>query len=105
MADSTSWQLALMRSRLNTLERKAERPPADAARLLGECVRELKHTFEFLEAAGERLATPIKLEEGAELRSSRTGSLQDPRQSAVRRFRRDRPCGVIVSCNAAAGNY
>ena len=79
MADSTSWQLALMRSRLNTLERKAEQPQADATRLLGECVRELKHTFEFLEAAGERLADADKdLKKSTELRPSRTGSLRDP---------------------------
>ena len=55
MADSTSWQLALMRSRLSNLERKAEQPNADSARLLGQCVREMKNTFEFLEIAGDRL--------------------------------------------------
>ena len=55
VTDSTTWQLALMRSRLNTLERKAEQPHADAGRLLAECVRELKNTFDFLDAAGDRL--------------------------------------------------
>jgi PAS domain S-box-containing protein len=55
VTDSTSWQLALMRSRLSTLERKAGQPHADNPRLLAECVRELKSTFDFLQAAGERL--------------------------------------------------
>jgi PAS domain S-box-containing protein len=55
VADSTTWQLALMRSRLNALERKAEQPHADTTRLLAECVRELKNTFDFLESAGSRL--------------------------------------------------
>jgi PAS domain S-box-containing protein len=55
VTDSTSWQLALMRSRLSTLERKAGQPHSDSSRLLAECVRELKSTFDFLQAAGERL--------------------------------------------------
>lgn len=104
MADSTSWQLALMRSRLNTLERKAEQPQADAARLLGECVRELKHTFEFLEAAGERLVDADKdlkkVQSSVRHEQDRFRTLVDLLSDA---FVATDLAGVIVSCNAAAG--
>ena len=104
MADSTSWQLALMRSRLSTLERKAEQPQADAARLLGECVRELKHTFEFLEAAGERLVDADKdlkkVQSSVRHEQDRFRTLVDLLSDA---FVATDLAGVIVSCNAAAG--
>ncbi len=104
MVDSTSWQLALMRSRLNTLERKAEQPQADAARLLGECIRELKHTFGFLEAAGERLADADKeLKKGQSSvrhEQDRFRALVDLLSDA---FVATDLAGTIVSSNAAAG--
>ena len=104
MADSTSWQLALMRSRLSTLERKAEQPQADAAKLLGECVRELKHTFEFLEAAGERLADADKdlkkVQSSVIHEQDRFRSLVDLLSDA---FVATDLAGVIVTGNAAAG--
>jgi len=93
-----------MRSRLNTLERKAEQPQADAARLLGECIRELKHTFGFLEAAGERLADADKeLKKGQSSvrhEQDRFRALVDLLSDA---FVATDLAGTIVSSNAAAG--
>jgi PAS domain S-box-containing protein len=103
VTDSTSWQLALMRSRLNTLERKADQPHVDNTKLLAECVRELRSTFDFLEAAGERLrnaGTELKKAQGAVLHGhdrfrALVDLLPDP-------FVATDLTGVIVEANAAA---
>jgi PAS domain S-box-containing protein len=104
VADSTSWQLALMRSRLNSLERKAEQPHTDSARLLGECIRELKNTFDFLEAAGDRLRdTDVEFKKAqASIRheQDRFKALVDLLPDA---FIATDLNGVIVEGNAAAG--
>ena len=104
MTDSTAWQLALMRSRLGSLERKAGQPHADSTRLLAECVRELKSTFDFLEAAGERLRgadTALKksqseIQYGQERFRALTNLLPDA-------FVATDLAGIIVEANAAAG--
>jgi PAS domain S-box-containing protein len=102
--DSTSWQLALMRSRLSTLERKADQPHADSSRLLADCVRELKSTFDFLEAAGERLRgvdAELKKAMGAVLHGrDRFKALVDLLPDA---FVATDLAAVIVDANAAAG--
>jgi PAS domain S-box-containing protein len=93
-----------MRSRLHNLERKAEQPRPDAVRLLSECVRELTNTFDFLEAASERL---------------RAADVESKRMQASLRHEQDRfraiidllsdafvatdLAGTIVEANAAAG--
>jgi PAS domain S-box-containing protein len=104
VTDSTTWQLALMRSRLNTLERKAEQPHADAGRLLAECVRELKNTFDFLDAAGDRLRdadTELKKVQGSvRYEQDRFKALLDLLSDA---FLSTDLSGVIVEGNAAAG--
>jgi PAS domain S-box-containing protein len=103
MPDSSSWQLALMRSRLSALERKAEQPHADTTRLLGECVRELKSTFDFLEAAGERhRAAEVELK-----KSHETVRYEQDRFRAVVELLHDAfvvtdLAGTIVESNAAA---
>jgi PAS domain-containing protein len=86
------------------LERKAEQPQADATRLLGECVRELKHTFEFLEAAGERLADADEDLKKARAPSFTNRIASDPSSICCRMpsSRQTLP-GVIVTGNAAAG--
>jgi PAS domain S-box-containing protein len=104
VADSTSWQLALMRTRLNNLERKAEQPRVDSARLLSECVRELKNTFDFLEAAGDRLraadADSKKMQAAVRHEQDRFKALVDLLTDA---FIATDLSGVIVEGNAAAG--
>jgi PAS domain S-box-containing protein len=104
MADSSSWQLALMRSRLSALERKAEQPQSDTARLLGECVRELKSTFDFLEAAGERL----RVAELERKKSHEAVRYEQDRFRAVVELLHDAfvvtdLAGTVVESNAAAG--
>ena len=104
MNDSTSWQLALMSSRLGTLERKAGQPHAESTRLLAECVRELKSTFDFLEAAGERLRgadaalkkSQSEIQFGQERFRALTNLLPDA-------FVATDLAGIIVEANAAAG--
>jgi PAS domain S-box-containing protein len=92
-----------MRSRLNTLERKADQPHVDNSKLLSECVRELRSTFDFLEAAGERLrsaGTELKKAQGAVVHGQdRFRSLVDLLPDA---FVATDLTGVIVEANAAA---
>ena len=103
MNDSTSWQLALMRSRLGTLERKAGQPHADNTRLLAECVRELKSTFDFLEAAGERLRGADealkKSQSEVQYGQARFGALVSLLPDA---FVATDLAGIIIEANAAA---
>jgi PAS domain S-box-containing protein len=104
VADSITWQLALMRSRLSNLERKAEQPHADAGRLMAECVRELKNTFDFLDAAGDRLrdadAELKKVQASVRYEQERFNALLDLLSDA---FLSTDLSGVIVEGNAAAG--
>jgi PAS domain S-box-containing protein len=104
VADSTSWQLALMRSRLGNLERKAEQPHADTARLLAECTRELKNTFDFLDAAGERLRdTDAELKKGQALVRHEQDRFRALVELLSDAFLATDLTGVIVETNAAAG--